>query len=134
MPPTDILDPVLTPYRDGAVAILSATAGVLGRVSSARLYTDLEGIVVPYAVSEQVRPGPAMPPADKTPDPVTGLPKPTWGTALGECKKFDHPDKLLAAVAAFQHLQGALGEEMTFTNSEGQPVTMYAGAALTALL
>jgi hypothetical protein len=130
--PTDLID-WLTVYRSGAESILGAK-GILGQVSTARLNLDLSGVIAPYAMAPTVTKGPAMPPPDETPDPTTGLPKPTWGTVLGTCKKFDHPDKLLALAAAFQHLQGAMGQEIEYVNHAGERVKVLAGSALTAVL
>ena len=133
MTPTDFIN-WMTVYRNGAAAILGPTNAILGTVSTARLNLDLIGVVAPFAVAPTVTKGPNMPAPDQPSDPGTGLPKPTWGAALGECKKFDHPNKLLAVIAAFQHLQACMGEDITFTGYDGQPVTMLAGSALSAVV
>jgi hypothetical protein len=133
MTPTDMLD-WLTVYRAGAMAILGFDKPILGTVSTARLNLDLSGVVRPHMASPTVTAGPAMPPPDAP--SVDGQPVPAkkWGSVLGTCRKFDHPDKLLAIVAAFQHLQAKMADEITFTGHDGKSVTMLAGSALSAVL
>lgn len=127
------LSDTLTMYRQACLSILNAD-GVFAKVQSARLRLDLLGVTAPFAVSAKVTKGPAMPAPDSTDPAATDADKPWTKPDQGENKKFSDPDKLLALVAAFQHLQDALAQNVTFASHAGPDVTMPAGAALAAIL
>ena len=124
------LSDLLTTYRNGANAILSPKTGILGSVQSARINLDLLGVTTPALTSLKVRKGPAMPAPDATKDDATDAQKPWSKPAQGQNQRFTSPDRLLAAIAAFQHLQAALADPITFTGADGNDVTMPAGTAL----
>ena len=124
------LSDLLTTYRNGANAILSPTDGILGKVQSARVNLDLLGVTTPAVTSMKVTKGPAMPAPDSTASDATDAEKPWSKPAQGENHRFTSPDRLLAAIAAFQHLQAAMADPITFTGADGRDVTMPAGTAL----
>jgi len=85
-------------------------------------------------VSATVAKGPAMPAPDSVATDATDADKPWSKPDQGENKKFDHPDKLLALVGAFQALEVAMSLEFTYKGADGNDTTTLVGAALAAIL
>lgn len=123
----------LTALRNCSNQILGSQEGLLGQLQAVRTMLDLLGIVTPYMSSSTVQAGPNMPPPD-APDatpPVTPWTNPSQGSNY----KFNHPDVLLAVVAAIQQLGISLmTETVSFKGYDGTTKTTTIGSALAAII